>query len=91
MESNVSSKLKATQITASGTNASWSRNGRNGVIERLLETWLNKANERSFQIPFAHWLAYQGYTVLHVSRHCAMELGKDVIAIAPDGFLYWIA
>ena len=55
------------------------------MIERLLETWLNKANERSFQIPFAHWLAYQGYTVLHVSRHCAMELGKDVIAIAPDG------
>jgi hypothetical protein len=55
------------------------------VIERLLETWLNKANERSFQIPFAHCLAYKGYTVLHVSRHCAMEIGKDIIAIAPDG------
>ncbi|MEQ8852810.1 hypothetical protein [Gimesia sp.] len=23
--------------------------------------------------------------MLHVSRHCAMEIGKDVIAIAPDG------
>jgi hypothetical protein len=55
------------------------------VIERLLETWLNKANERSFQIPFAHWLAYKGHTVLHVSRHCGMELGKDIIAVAPDG------
>lgn len=55
------------------------------MIERLLETWLNKANERSFQIPFAHWLAFQGYTVLHVSRHCAMELGKDIVAVAPDG------
>lgn len=55
------------------------------MIERLLETWLNKANERSFQIPFAHWLAYTGHTVVHVSRHCAMELGKDILAIAPDG------
>jgi len=55
------------------------------VIERLLETWLNRANERSFQIPFAHWLAFTGHTVVHLSRHCAMELGKDIIAIAPDG------
>ena len=55
------------------------------MIERLLETWLTKANERSFQIPFAHWLAFTGHTVVHVSRHCAMELGKDVVAIAPDG------
>ncbi|MCA9233190.1 MAG: hypothetical protein KDA57_21265, partial [Planctomycetales bacterium] len=46
---------------------------------------MNKANERSFQIPFAHWLAHEGHTVIHVSRHCAMELGKDVLAIAPDG------
>jgi hypothetical protein len=55
------------------------------VIERLLETWLNKANERSFQIPFAHSLALQGHTILHVSRHCGMEIGKDVLTIAPDG------
>jgi hypothetical protein len=55
------------------------------VIERLLETWLNRANERSFQVPFAHWLALTGHTVIHLSRHCAMELGKDIITIAPDG------
>lgn len=55
------------------------------MIERLLEDWLTNANERSFQIPFAHALASQRYKVLHVSRHCAMELGKDIIAIAPDG------
>jgi hypothetical protein len=55
------------------------------VIERLLETWLNKANERSFQIPFCHALAYDGYTVVHLTRHCAMEVGKDILAVAPDG------
>lgn len=55
------------------------------MIERLLETWLNKANERSFQIPFCHSLAYEGYTVVHLTRHCAMEAGKDILAIAPDG------
>lgn len=55
------------------------------MIERLLETWLTKANERSFQIPFAHSLASDGHAVLHVSRHCGMEIGKDIISIAPDG------
>ncbi len=55
------------------------------MIERLLETWLNKANERSFQIPFCHWLAYTGHTVVHMSRHCAMEMGKDILAIDPQG------
>lgn len=55
------------------------------MIERLLETWLSKANERSFQIPFCHALAAEGYAVVHMSRHCAMEMGKDIIAIAPDG------
>lgn len=55
------------------------------MIERILENWLNKANERSFQIPFAHWLAFKGHSVLHLSRDCAMELGKDIVTIAPDG------
>jgi hypothetical protein len=30
-------------------------------------------------------LAAQGYCVLHSTRHCALEFGKDVIAINPDG------
>ena len=30
------------------------------MIERLLENWLNRANERSFQYPFCYWLASQG-------------------------------
>jgi hypothetical protein len=55
------------------------------VLERVLETWLDKANERSFQVPFCHSLASEGYKVIHMSRHCGMELGKDILAIAPDG------
>jgi hypothetical protein len=55
------------------------------VLERVLETWLDKANERSFQVPFCHSLAFEGYKVIHMSRHCGMELGKDILAIAPDG------
>lgn len=55
------------------------------MIERLLENWLSRANERSFQIPFCHWLAYSGHTVVHLSRHCAMEIGKDILTIALDG------
>lgn len=55
------------------------------MIERLLDTWLDKANERSFQIPFCHWLTYSGHNVLHMTRHCAMEMGKDILSIDPDG------
>ena len=55
------------------------------MLERVLETWLDRANERSFQVPFCHSLAFEGYKVIHMSRHCGMELGKDILAIAPDG------
>lgn len=53
--------------------------------ERLLENWLDSANERTFEIPFCNLLAAQGYTVIHITRHAAMEMGKDVLAIDPDG------
>lgn len=55
------------------------------MIERLIENWLDKATERSFQVPFCHMLCANGYTVVHLSRHCGMEMGKDVLAIHPDG------
>lgn len=55
------------------------------MIERMLENWLDKANERTFQAPFCHSLAFEGHTVVHMSRHCAMEMGKDILSIAPDG------
>jgi hypothetical protein len=55
------------------------------LIERLIENWLTRANERSFQVPYCHWLAYSGHTVVHLSRHCAMEMGKDILSIDRDG------
>ncbi len=55
------------------------------MIERLIENWLDKASERSYQVPFCHMLANSGHTVLHLSRHCGLEMGKDILAIAPDG------
>ena len=53
--------------------------------ERLIENWLTKANEKSFQIPFCQLLTAEGYRVVHLSRHGPFEEGKDVLAIAPDG------
>jgi hypothetical protein len=55
------------------------------VIEKLLENWLDSASERSYQSSFIQMLSGQGYRVLHSTRHCSLEYGKDVIAIAPDG------
>lgn len=55
------------------------------MLERAVENWLAKASERSFQVPFCYMLAGEDYTVVHVSRHNAMELGKDVIAIDEEG------
>jgi hypothetical protein len=55
------------------------------VIEKLLENWLDNATERSYQQVFVQMLSAQGYTVLHSTRHCLLEFGKDILAIAPDG------
>lgn len=55
------------------------------MIEKLLENWLDSASERSYQASFVQMLGGQSYRVLHSTRHCALEYGKDVIAIAPDG------
>lgn len=55
------------------------------MIERVIENWLISASEKTFQIPFCQVLTHQGYTVVHMTRHCSMEMGKDIIAIAPDG------
>jgi len=55
------------------------------VIEKLLENWLDSASERSYQAVFVQMLTAEGYTVLHSTRHCLLEFGKDILAIAPDG------
>lgn len=55
------------------------------MIERIIENWLTNASERSFQLPFCYLLVQEGYTIIHLTRHCGMEYGKDIIAIDPDG------
>lgn len=55
------------------------------MLERIIENWLTNASERSFQIPFCYMLQQKGHSVIHVSRHCGMELGKDIITVDPDG------
>lgn len=55
------------------------------MIEKLLENWLDRASERSYQPVFVQMLAGDGYKILHSTRHCLLEFGKDVLAIAPDG------
>lgn len=55
------------------------------MIERLVEDWLANATERSFQTPFCHTLTNKGMTVLHLTRHGEMEIGKDVIALDRQG------
>lgn len=55
------------------------------MLEKILENWLDSASERSYQPVFVQMLAADGYTVLHSTRHCTLEFGKDILAIAPDG------
>lgn len=55
------------------------------MIERVIENWLAKTDERAFQIAYCSVLIDQGHTVIHVSRHCAMEMGKDIITINSNG------
>ena len=55
------------------------------MLERVIENWLDKATERSFEQPFCYMLAAEGHRIIHLTRHGAMELGKDIITIAPDG------
>lgn len=55
------------------------------MLERIIENWLDNASERSFQQPYCYMLSADGHTIIHSTRHSAMELGKDIITIAPDG------
>ena len=55
------------------------------MIERTIENWLTKTNERNYQVAFCQALLHEGYKILHISSHGAMELGKDVIAIDRNG------
>ena len=55
------------------------------MLERVIENWLDKATELSYQIPYCYMLSAEGHTIIHLTRHGAMEMGKDIITIGPDG------
>ena len=55
---------------------------------KILEYWLDNSTERGYQPAFCQMLLQQGFTVLHSTRHCAIELGKDVIARDSHGNLF---
>jgi len=50
------------------------------VLERIVENWLSRVNERSFMLPFSQLLITKGYQLFYVSHHTMLEAGKDLIA-----------
>jgi hypothetical protein len=50
-----------------------------GFVERVIEDWLTKADERSYQLSFASHLSRIGHNVRYVSGHSALEHGKDLV------------
>lgn len=58
---------------------------RNGLLERVIEDWLTKANERQYHLPFCQVLSAEGETILFVSAHGQFEKGKDVITRTATG------
>ena len=54
------------------------------MIERAIENWLTRTNERNYQAAFCQVLMHQGHRVLYSSSHGPMEQGKDVITLGPD-------
>lgn len=57
----------------------------NGLLEKVIENWLDSASEKTFQEAFCAMMAAEGHTIVHLTRHCAMELGKDILSISSDG------
>jgi hypothetical protein len=55
--------------------------------EKLIEIWLDNAGERQYQFAFRNALLFAGHTILHNTSHTALELGKDIVAVAPNGDL----
>lgn len=57
------------------------------MIERLIDNWLTRVNERSFEIPFCHLLMSEGHEIIHLNSHSATEQGKDIISRSAEGEL----
>jgi hypothetical protein len=61
------------------------KKGRIGVLNRLLENWLDSASEKTYQPVLCQILSAKKHTVLHTTRHSAIEFGKDIITTDPEG------
>ena len=55
------------------------------MIERAIENWLIKTNERNYQLPFCQVLLKKGHKIIDISKHRSMEQGKDIITIDKKG------
>lgn len=53
--------------------------------ERLVESWLDSASEKTYQAPFCQMLAADGHRIVHSTRHSPLEFGKDVVTVDPSG------
>jgi len=58
------------------------------VLERLIDSWLDSASERSMQAPFCQMLLGDGHKVLQTTRHSPIEFGKDVVSVSPEGEIH---
>src|SRR5450756_290289 len=50
-----------------------------GLAERLIEDWLIKADERSYQLSLASCLSRDGHVIEYLSPHSTLEHGKDIV------------
>ncbi len=55
-----------------------------GFVERVIEDWLTNCDERSYQASFVSLLIRSGHRVKYVSKHTALEFGKDIVSVSPD-------
>src|ERR1035438_9535575 len=74
-----------TPHSSKGKKKSSSGNEMSGVLERAIENWLTKVNERQYQLPFCQVLAARGEAILYVSTHGPFEKGKDIITRTRKG------
>ena len=56
-------------------------------LVKWIEIWLDRAGERAYQPAFLSALTFHKYKIVHNTSHNSLELGKDVIACAPNGDL----
>lgn len=58
-----------------------------GFLERVIEDWLTRSDERSYQASFVSLLLRSGHTIKYVSKHSSLEFGKDIVSVSPSGEL----